>query len=277
MAVQKNSQQSINDFGALGGLIKSQQAEVSSHQKEDTMPNSKKTTVASDETMMSPEAILEKAKAEGFDITMAHPLVTEFVSALCPYGQGREEDGSRWVLTLASNDPDNPMPLRDFIVESFRDPTRFVMHIANNQGARNVSSVKQIHELIEQTKVVITENRNLKDEVERLKDELNLRKEMAEISENFARKSEKAVEHIQAEVASKNTATPIVSTPIVLSSPRPVKQAQTVPSETKMVTVHVEEESFWETAAKAAVIGVVTAGAVYGTMRALDYFFGDEE
>jgi len=64
MAVQKNTHQSTNDFGSLGELIKSQQAGATTHQKEGTMPNSKKTAAAaaSDETMLTPEAILEKAR-----------------------------------------------------------------------------------------------------------------------------------------------------------------------------------------------------------------------
>ena len=64
-------------------------------------------------------------------------------------------------------------------------------------------------------------------------------------------------------------------TPVAL---RPVKVAQTyTPARTEMVRVQVEEPSIWEAAAKAAVVGVVTAGAVYGTIKALEYFFGDDE
>ena len=280
MAVQKNSQQSTNDFGALGDLIKSQQAGATTHQKEGTMPNSKKTAAAaaSDETMLTPEAILEKAKNDGFDISQAHPLVTEFVSALTPYGPGREEDSSRWVLTLASNDPENPMPIHDFIVESYRDPTRFIMQIANNQGSRNVNVIKKIHELVQQSHVVVTENRNLKEEVERLNAELQQRPAIEAIGKDFTHVIEEAMEHVKTGVVSDiNEAKATNVAPIDVISRRPTKPVTTVPEKVKLMTVRVEEPDFWESAAKAAVIGVVTAGAVYGTIKALEYFFGDDE
>ena len=273
MAVQKNPQQSTNDFGALGELIKT-------HQKEGTMPNSKKTAAAtaSDETMLTPEAILAKAEADGFDISQAHPLVTEFVSALNPYGPGREEDGSRWVLTLASNDPENPMPIHDFIVESYRDPSKFNMHIANNQGARNAHVLKKIHELVQQANVVATENRNLKEEVNRLNAELQQRPALEAIGKDFSHVIEDAMEHVKSEVVNDiNEAKATNVAPIDVISRRPTKPVTTVPEKVKLMTVRVEEPDFWESAAKAAVVGVVTAGAVYGTIKALEYFFGDDE
>ena len=280
MAVQKNSQQSTNDFGALGDLIKSQQAGATTHQKEGTMPNSKKTAAAaaSDETMPTLEMMLEKAKNDGFDISQPHPLVKEFVSALNPYGADLAEDGSRWVLTLASNDRENPMPIHDFIVESYRDPIRFIMHIANNQGSRNASVIKKIHELVEQSSVVATENRNLKEEVSRLNAVLQQRPAPATASEDFSNVFEEAMEHLKAGVASDiNEAKATNVAPINVISRRPTKPVTTVPEKVKLMTVRVEEPTFWETATKAAVVGVVTAGAVYGTIKALEYFFGDDE
>ena len=276
MAVQKNSQQSTNDFGALGELIKSQQAGATTHQKEGNMPNSKKTAAAaaSDETTLTPEMILEKAKNDGFDISQAHPLVTEFVSALTPYGPGREEDSSRWVLTLASNDPENPMPIHDFIVESYRDPSKFIMHIANNQGSRNAHVIKKIHELVEQSNVVATENRNLKEEVSRLNAELQQRPALAD----FTKEMENAVEHVKTEVVNDiNKASAARVTPVKVIGQRPTKVAQTIPVDKKMLTVRIEEPTFWETATKAVVTGVVVGAAAYGTIKALEYFFGDDE
>lgn len=280
MAVQKNSQQSTNDFGALGDLIKSQQAGATTHQKEGNMPNSKKTAAAaaSDETTLTPEMILEKAKNDGFDISQAHPLVTEFVSALTPYGPGREEDSSRWVLTLASNDRENPMPIHDFIVESYRDPSKFNMHIANNQGARNAHVLKKIHELVQQANVVATENRNLKEEVNRLNAELQQRPALEAIGKDFSYVIEDAMEHVKSEVVNDiNEVNAARATPINVIGRRPTKPVTTVPEKVKLMTVRVEEPDFWESAAKAAVVGVVTAGAVYGTIKALEYFFGDDE
>lgn len=280
MAVQKNSQQSTNDFGALGDLIKSQQAGATTHQKEGNMPNSKKTAAAaaSDETTLTPEMILEKAKNDGYDITQPHPLVGEFVSALNPYGPGREEDGSRWVLTLASNDRENPMPIHDFIVESYRDPSKFIMHIANNQGARNAHVLKKIHELVQQANVVATENRNLKEEVNRLNAELQQRPALEAIGKDFSHVIEDAMEHVKSEVVNDiNEVNAARATPIKVADQRPTKPVTTVPEKVKLMTVRVEEPDFWESAAKAAVVGVVTAGAVYGTIKALEYFFGDDE
>ena len=282
MAVQKNTHQSTNDFGSLGELIKTHQAGATTHQhqKEGNMPNSKKTAAAaaSDETTLTPEMILEKAKNDGYDISQAHPLVTEFVSALNPYGPGREEDGSRWVLTLASNDPENPMPIHDFIVESYRDPSKFNMHIANNQGARNAHVLKKIHELVQQANVVATENRNLKEEVNRLNAELQQRPALEAIGKDFSHVIEDAMEHVKSEVVNDiNEAKATNVAPIDVISRRPTKPVTTVPEKVKLMTVRVEEPDFWESAAKAAVVGVVTAGAVYGTIKALEYFFGDDE
>ena len=273
MAVQKNPQQSTNDFGALGELIKT-------HQKEGTMPNSKKTAAAtaSDETMLTPEAILAKAEADGFDISQAHPLVTEFVSALNPYGPGREEDGSRWVLTLASNDPENPMPIHDFIVESYRDPSKFIMHIANNQGSRNAQVVKKTHELVQQSHVVVTENRNLKEEVKRLNAKTQQDPVLAAIDNDFRQVIEEAGELFKTEVVNDiSEAKAAHATPIKVIGRRPTKAVQTVPVGAELMTVRIEEPNFWESATKAVVVGVVTAGAVYGTIKALEYFFGDDE
>ena len=280
MAVQKNTHQSTNDFGALGELIKTHQAGATTHQKEGTMPNSKKTAAAaaSDETTLTPEMILEKAKSIGYDISQAHPLVTEFVSALNPYGPGREEDGSRWVLTLASNDPENPMPIHDFIVESYRDPSKFIMHIANNQGSRNAHVIKKIHELVEQSNVVATENRNLKEEVSRLNAVLQQRPAPATASEDFSNVFEEAMEHLKVGVASDiNEAKATNVAPIDVISRRPTKPVTTVPEKVKLMTVRVEEPTFWETATKAVVTGVVVGAAAYGTIKALEYFFGDDE
>ena len=276
MAVQKNTHQSTNDFGALGELIKTHQAGATSNHKEATMPNSKKTAAAaaSDETMLTPEAILAKAEADGFDISQAHPLVTEFVSALNPYGPGREEDGSRWVLTLASNDRENPMPIHDFIVDSYRDPTRFIMHIANNQGSRNASVIKKIHELVEQSSVVATENRNLKEEVSRLNAELQQRPALAD----FTKEMENAVEHVKTEVVNDiNKASAARVTPVKVIGRRPTKAVQTVPVGAELMTVRIEEPTFWETTTKAVVTGVVVGAAAYGAYQALDYFFGDDQ
>ena len=241
------------------------------------MPNSKKTAAAaaSDETMPTPELILEKAKADGFDISQPHPLVKEFVSALNPYGAGREEDGSRWVLTLASNDRENPMPIHDFIVESYRDPTRFIMHIANNQGSRNATVIKTIHELVEQSNVVATENRNLKEEVSRLNAKLHQRPAPATASEDFSNVFEEAMEHLKTGVASDISEAR--ATPINVIGRRPTKAVQTVPVGVELMTVGIEEPTFWETATKAVVTGVVVGAAAYGTIKALEYFFGDDE
>ena len=251
------------------------------------MPNSKKTAAAaaSDETMPTPELILEKAKADGFDISQPHPLVKEFVSALNPYGGELAEEGSRWVLTLASNDRENPMPIHDFIVESYRDPSKFIMHIANNQGSRNAHVIKKIHELVEQSNVVATENRNLKEEVSRLNAVLQQRPAPATASEDFSNVFEEAMEHVdeamehvKSEVVSDiNEANAARATPIKVIRQRPTKATQTVPVGAELMTVRIEEPTFWESATKAVAIGVVTAGAVYGTMRALEYFFGDDE
>ena len=280
MAVQKNTHQSTNDFGSLGELIKTHQAGATTHQhqKEGTMPNSKKTTSTSEETLLTPEAILEKAKADGFDISQPHPSVNEFVSALNPYGPDLAEEGSRWVLTLASNDRENPMPIHDFIVESYRDPSKFNLRIANNQGSRNASVIKKIHELVEQANVVATENRNLKEEVSRLNAVLQQRPAPATASEDFSNVFEEAMEHLKAGVASDiNEAKATNVAPIDVISRRPTKPVTTVPEKVKLMTVRVEEPTFWETATKAVVTGVVVGAAAYGTIKALEYFFGDDE
>ena len=251
------------------------------------MPNSKKTAAAaaSDETMLTPEAILEKAKADGFDISQPHPSVGEFVSALNPYGGELAEEGSRWVLTLSSNDRENPMPIHDFIVESYRDPSKFIMRIANNQGNRNAYVIKKIHELVEQSNVVATENRNLKEEVSRLNAKLQQRPALAAISKDFSNVFEEAMEHVdeamehvKSEVVNDiNKASAARVTPVKVINQRPTKAAQSVPVGAELLTVRVEEPNFWESAAKAAVTGVVVGAAVYGTIKLCEHFFGDDE
>ena len=244
------------------------------------MPNSKKTAAAaaSDETMPTPELILEKAKADGFDISQPHPSVNEFVSALNPYGADLAEEGSRWVLTLASNDRENPMSIHDFIVESYRDPMGFIIHIAINQGSRNVQVVKKIHELVQQTDVVATENRNLKEEVERLNAELQQRPAIEAIGKDFTHVIEEAMEHVKTEVVNDiSEAKAAHATPIKVIGRRPTKAVQTVPVGAELMTVRIEEPTFWETATKAVVTGVVVGAAAYGTIKALEYFFGDDE
>ena len=270
MAVQKGEATTVKDFADLGQLTKPQTT-----QQEGTMPNKNAAVAASEPT---PELILEKAKAEGFDISLPHPTVNTFVSALNPYGADLAEDGSRWVLTLASNDRENPMPIHDFIVESYRDPMGFIIHIAINQGSRNVQVVKKIHELVQQTDVVATENRNLKEEVERLNAELQQRPAVEAIGKDFTHVVEEAMEHVKTEVVNDiSEAKAARATPIKVIGRRPTKAVQTVPVGAKLMTVRIEEPNFWESATKAVAIGVVTGAAVYGTMRALEYFFGDDE
>lgn len=240
------------------------------------MPNSKKTATAasSEETLLAPDAILEKAKADGFDISQPHPSVNEFVSALNPYGADLAEEGSRWVLTLASNDRENPMSIHDFIVESYRDPAKFNLRIANNQGARNAHVIKKIHELVEQSNVVATENRNLKEEVSRLNAELQQRPALSD----FTKEMENAVEHVKTEVVNDiNKASTARVTPVKVIGQRPAKVAKTIPVDKKLLTVRIEEPTFWETATKAVVTGVVVGAVAYGTYQALDYFFGDDQ
>jgi hypothetical protein len=44
-----------------------------------------------------------------------------------------------------------------------------------------------------------------------------------------------------------------------------------------MLTVRIEEPTFWETATKAVVTGVVVGAVAYGAYQALDYFFGEDQ
>ena len=138
--------------------------------------------------------------------------------------------------------------------------------------------IKKTHELVQQSHVVVTENRNLKEEVERLNAELQQRPAIEAIGKDFTHVIEEAMEHVKTEVVNDiSEAKAAHATPIKVIGRRPTKAVQTVPVGAKLMTVRIEEPNFWESAAKAVAIGVVTAGAVYGTMRALEYFFGDDE
>lgn len=284
MAVQKNTQKSTNDFAQLGDLIKSQQQQPLN--KEKNMPETN-TEASSDKPVMGDEHVLEAAKAAGFDISQPHPAVTEFVSALNPYGSDQAEEGSRWVLTLASNDHKNPMSLHDFIVESYRDPTAFVLKIAAKQGDRNAYVIKKFTEMVDQTDVVVRENRQLKEEVNRLTSELQKRSEPAvqnrveELEKEFNKALDQVVENAVNDMTNGfkevSRPAPCLTPPASVITHRPIKPARTVPTGPELVTVRVEESSFWEDAAKAAVTGVVVGAAVYGTIKLCEHFFGDDE
>jgi len=89
---------------------------------------------------------------------------------------------------------------------------------------------------------------------------------------------DEAMEHVKSEVVSDiNEANAARATPIKVIRQRPTKATQTVPVGAELMTVRIEEPTFWESATKAVAIGVVTVAAVYGTVRALEYFFGDDE
>lgn len=245
MAIKKNTETTINDLQDLQGLLEQQ------------------APAREQEPQLDP--VLTKAKEEGFDVNQPHPLVSEFMTGICPFSPDQVHESLGWILAMASEatGQDEIISYQDFVLESYKDPTGFIMAIARQQGKVNLNQLTRLQKMTVLVKDLMAEKADLEDRVCKLKPE--------------APDVKKIVADAIAETKGVTSATPAprLATPVV---PRPVKVAQVhAPARTEMVRVQVEEPSIWEAAAKAAVVGVVTAGAVYGTIKALEYFFGDDE
>ena len=252
MAIKKNTETTINDLQDLQGLLEQQ---VPAHEQEPKL-----------------DPVLAKAKEEGFDVSQPHPLVAEFMTGICPFTPDQVHESLGWILTMASEatGQDETMSYEDMVLESHRDPTNFIMAVARQQGKVNLTTLTRLQKLSIRVKELTQENTDLGDQVRKLKPEApDVKKIVADMIGE--------VKGVRPATPAPRLATP-VPMPITPVVTRPVKVAQTyTPARTEMVRVQVEEPSIWETAAKAAVVGVVTAGAVYGTIKALEYFFGDDE
>ena len=270
MAVQKGEHTAVKDFADLGQLTKSQTT-----QKEGTMPNKKAAAGAASDEKLSDEAILAKAAAEGYDTNKPHPSVMELASAINPYGASMQEEGTRWILKIASGDPENPMDLGDFIVESYRDPAGFNLLLAQHQGSRNAETINGIVELTKKSDRIAQENALLRRENDQLIARLAERPALAALGNDFTNVVQEAVDHVKSEVTHDIAATATAGQ-LAVQPARPTKPVATVPEKAELITVRVEERGFWETTATAVATGVVVAAAAYGTYRALDYFFGDD-
>lgn len=255
MAIKKNTETTINDLQDLQGLLEQQ------------------APAREQEPQLDP--VLAKAKEEGFDVNRPHPLVAEFMTGICPFTPEQVQESLGWILAMVTEatGQDEVMSYEDMVLESHRDPTNFIMAVARQQGKVNLNQLTRLQKMTVRVKDLMAEKADLEDRVCKLKPE--------------APDVKKIVADMIGEVKGVRPATPaprlvtpatIESMPIAPAALRPVKVAQThTPARTEMVRVQVEEPSIWETAAKAAVVGVVTAGAVYGTIKALEYFFGDDE
>ena len=258
MAIKKNTETTINDLQDLQGLLEQQahetQHEAPAHEQEPKL-----------------DPVLAKAKEEGFDVSQPHPLVAEFMTGICPFTPDQVQESLGWIMAMVTEatGQDEAMSYEDMVLESHRDPTNFIMAVARQQGKVNLTTLTRIQNLTKRVKDLMAEKADLEDRVCKLKPEApDVKKIVADMIGEV-----KGVTSVTP--APRLVPTPRLATPVV---PRPVKVAQVhVPARTEMVRVQVEEPSIWESAAKAAVVGVVTAGAVYGTIKALEYFFGDDE
>lgn len=257
MAIKKNTETTINDLQDLQGLLEQQ------------------APAREQEPQLDP--VLAKAKEEGFDVNRPHPLVAEFMTGICPFTPEQVQESLGWILAMVTEatGQDEAMSYEDMVLESHRDPTNFIMAVARQQGKVNLTTLTRLQKLTVRVKDLMAEKADLEDRVCKLKPELDESRAAPDVK--------KIVIDAISETKGVTSATPVprlvpaprLATPVV---PRPVKVAQVhAPARTEMVRVQVEEPSIWETAAKAAVVGVVTAGAVYGTIKALEYFFGDDE
>ena len=269
MAIKKNTQTTtINDLQGLQGLL-DQQAHEAQHE---APPHEQ-------EPQLDP--VMAKAKADGFDINQPHPLVAEFMTGICPFSPEQVQESLGWILAMATEatGQGEVMSYQDMVLESYKDPTSFIMAVARQQGKVNLNQLTRLQKMTVRVKDLMAEKADLEDRVCKLKPELDECRAAPDIK--------KIVTDAISETKGVTSATPaprlvtpvtIESMPITPAALRPVKVAQThTPARTEMVRVQVEEPSIWETTAKAAVVGVVTAGAVYGTIKALEYFFGDDE
>ena len=259
MAIKKNTETTINDLQDLQDLLEQQ------------------APAREQEPQLDP--VLAKAKEGGFDVNQPHPLVAEFMTGICPFTPEQVQESLGWILAMVTEatGQDEIMSYEDMVLESHRDPTNFIMAVARQQGKVNLNQLTRLQKMTDRVKDLMAEKADLEDRVCKLKLELDECRAAPNVK--------KMVAEMVAEVKGTAPATPAprlthqpATMPIIPAAPRPVKVAQTSTSaRTEMVRVQVEEPSIWETAAKAAVVGVVTAGAVYGTIKALEYFFGDDE
>ena len=254
MAIKKNTETTINDLQDLQGLLE----QVPAREQEPQL-----------------DPVLAKAKEEGFDVNRPHPLVAEFMTGICPFTPEQVQESLGWILAMVTEatGQDEAMSYEDMVLESHRDPTNFIMAVARQQGKVNLTTLTRLQKLTVRVKDLMAEKADLEDRVCKLKPEApDVKKIVADMIGE--------VKGVRPATPAPRLTTPVTieSMPITPAALRPVKVAQThTPARTEMVRVQVEEPSIWETAAKAAVVGVVTAGAVYGTIKALEYFFGDDE
>ena len=263
MAIKKNTQTTtINNLEGLQGLM-----DQLAHEAQHEAP------AREEEPQLDP--VMAKAKADGFDINQPHPLVAEFMTGICPFTPEQPQETIGWVLAMATEatGQDETISYQDMILESYKDPTNFIMALARQQGKVNLNQLKRLQKMTVRVKELMAEKADLEDRVSKLKPEApDVKKIVADMIGE--------VKGVRPATPAPRLTTPVTieSMPITPAALRPVKVAQThTPARTEMVRVQVEEPSIWETAAKAAVVGVVTAGAVYGTIKALEYFFGDDE
>lgn len=261
MAIKKNTETTINDLQDLQGLLEQQ------------------APAREQEPQLDP--VLAKAKEEGFDVNRPHPLVAEFMTGICPFTPEQVQKSLGWILAMVTEatGQDEIMSYEDMVLESHRDPTNFIMAVARQQGKVNLTTLTRLQKLSIREKELTQENTDLGDQISKLKTELDECRTAPDIKKIVADVVNGVVTDVKGVTpvtpAPRLVPAPRLATPVV---PRPVKVAQAhVPARTEMVRVQVEEPSIWEATAKAAVVGVVTAGAVYGTIKALEYFFGDDE
>ena len=261
MAIKKNTETTINDLQDLQGLLDQQ---VPAREQEPQL-----------------DPVLAKAKEEGFDVNRPHPLVAEFMTGICPFSPEQVKESIGWILTMATEatGQDETMSYDDMILESYKDPTNFIMAVARQQGKVNLNQLTRLQKMTVRVKDLMAEKADLEDRVRKHKPEPDEYRAPPTVKKIVADMIGE-VKGVRPAAPAPRLTTPatIESMPIAPAALRPVKVAQThAPARTEMVHVQVDEPSIWETAAKAAVVGVVTAGAVYGTIKALEYFFGDDE
>lgn len=300
MAVNKSqgNNHSNSTFEEMNDLLKDPTATRANRQsttfeKDSTMGNTSKAATATTETnataklTLSNQEVLDRAKAAGLDITVPASLVTEFVSALNPLET--PEDSQKWILALAGGSNTSPMSMEQFIVESHRDAMGLIMHLAVNQGQSTRRSMLKIGKYI-------TDTANLNAELDQAKEiNIALSTENAELkASKAAEPSTEDIKSVMEEIFSDAKALGVADVNAVsqqmaadkarlsVTSALPLHQRRNrqvfvAPAVPERLKVTVQEDSFWESTAKAVATGVIVGVAVYGVITVLDHFFGDND
>lgn len=255
----------IKDLAQLGDIMQVEEKQKEKTPKSAEVKNDSKNAATADNA---------GAAEQGTSLELHHQIES-FITLICPFDQVKEPKKFwLWTLMLAGDteEPEDALSMASFIEQGQKNPEEFLTMLMRNQGNRNERYMMSVRTLAESLAAMETKAKLSQEEVERLNQQLN---EYMEINSELKKKASKVM----------NTATEILETQKGMTAnlekalePVETTQAQkwvaAVPS-TSVHKIHVEE-SYTEVMVKAVIVGALTAAAAYGTVRLLNYWFGDD-